>query len=81
MLQPTEIRPDFVSYGDVAYNWAAICKVMRRFDCDVIENDVERALFVAWRESLRNAVIAALALAWLDEQSLKNLQLDIKEYL
>jgi hypothetical protein len=82
MLQPnTEIKPDFVSYGDVAYNWAAICKVLKCFDCDVIENDVEWALFVTWQESIRNAVIAAMALSWLDERSRANVWADINEYL
>ena len=80
-IPETRVEPEFVCYSDSACHWAILCRVLQRFDCETIENDLERAFFVAWREKIKCAVIAALAISWLDEISRQNFQKDLLEHL
>lgn len=76
-----EISPNSISYSDSTINWAILFRALGRFDSDTIEDDAERAYFMTWRESIKSAVIAAFAMAWMDDKLLANVLADIQEYL
>lgn len=76
-----EIRGDIIISRTPVAQSVAFYRVLQRFDPEILEDETERALFIAGRNQLRCMVMAALAMSWLDERLFCNAQKDIKEYL
>lgn len=76
-----DIGPDVIKYAGHVTDWIAIYRAMAQVDSDLIQADLERAIFNIWREGVRAAVISALGQAWVGERELTSLHTDLKEYM
>lgn len=76
-----DIAPDIIKYAGHVTDWIAIYRAMAQVDSDLIQTDLERAIFNLWREGVRAAVISALGQALAGERELANLHTDLKEYM
>lgn len=68
-----------ISFTADTYQWALLVKIMSKLDIDQIQDDSERLCLELWRQGVRNAVWAALALGWVSTN--KDLMEDIMHYL
>jgi hypothetical protein len=75
------ITPNHLAFNGMPLKWAMIARSLNAVDADVIQDDMERTVFELHRENVQSAVIAAFALAWMDERQVSNVNLDVRELL